>query len=132
MPENSETIVRIAADAILVLHALWAAFLVGGVLIVRGHPWAEQVHVGGLVFNLVLDLTGTPCPLTLAETVLRLRCEPPCAYQGSCLTHYLAGTFPLVAWPGLLIWAGVLLLGVALWRYGFLHGRPAAAPRRAH
>jgi hypothetical protein len=37
-----------------------------------------------------------------------------------------------VAWPGLLIWAGVLLLGVALWRYGFLHGRPAAAPRRAH
>lgn len=127
MPDQSGTMVRIAADAILTLHALWVVFLVGGVLVVRGYPWAERLHVGGLVFNLVLDLTGLPCPLTVAETALRLRCNPPCAYQGSCITNYLAGLFPVVAWPGIQAWVGVLLLGVALWRYGLLpRGLPGA------
>lgn len=132
MPGNSQAVVRIAAETVLALHTLWVVFLVGGVLVVRGHPWAERLHVGGLVVNLVLDLTGLPCPLTIVENALRLRCNPPCAYQGSCITHYLAGIFPVLAWPGVQAWAGVLLLGVALWRYGFLRRRPAAAPRRAH
>ena len=132
MPEHSGTIVRIAADAILTLHALWVVILVGGVLVLRGHPCAQRVHMGGLMLNLILDLTGVPCPLTVAENALRLRCNPPCPYQGSCLTHYLGGTFPVVAWPGVQVWPGVLLLAVALWRYDFLRGRLAAAPRRAH
>ena len=127
MPEHSGTIVRIAADAILTLHALWVVFLVGGVLVLRGHPCAQRVHVGGLMLNLILDLTGVLCPLTVAENALRLRCNPPCAYQGSCLTHYLGGTFPVVAWPGVQTWAGALLLGIALWRYG-LFGRGLVSP----
>lgn len=117
MPEHSGTMVRIAADAILAVHALWVVFLIGGVLVVRGHPWAERVHVSGLVLNLILDLTGTPCPLTVAETALRLRCDPATAYQGSCLPHYLGSIFPQVPWNLVQVWGGVLLVAIALWRY---------------
>jgi hypothetical protein len=127
-----ETAIRVAADGIAMLHAAWVAFLVGGVMVLQGHRWGERLHVAGLVVNLFLVVTALPCPLTVAENALRLRCNPPCTYQGSCITHYLAGIFPVLAWPGVQVWAGVLLLSVALWRYGFLRRRPAAAPGRAY
>ncbi len=120
MPEHSGTMVRIAADAILTLHALWVVFLVGGVMVLQGHWRGERLHIAGLVVNIFLNVTGIPCPLTVVENALRLRCDPPCAYQGSCITHYLAETFPVVGWPGVQVLAGVLLLGAALWRYGYL------------
>jgi hypothetical protein len=122
-------VARITADAALALHGLWVAFLAGGVLIVRRHPWAQRLHVGGLVLTLTLDLTGTPCPLTIVETALRLRCGLSRAYRGSCITHYPGGIFPILAWPGLQLWAEEFLLGIALTRYGFLRRGPIRTPR---
>ncbi len=116
------TLLTVTANGILLVHAAWVIFLMTGFLIVRGHPWAERVHFGGLVLNLVLDLTGTPCPLTVAETALRLRCDPATAYQGSCLPHYLGSILPQVPWKVVQVWGGVLMVVIALWRYRFPHG----------
>ncbi len=133
MPDHSEAMVRIAADGILVVHAAWALFLLAGFLVVRGHCWAERVHLGGLVLNVLLDLTGTPFPLTVMETALRLRCDDPAsAYHGSCISHYLGSILPQVPWTSVQIWGGALLLGIALWRDGVPHWLRIAALRRAH
>jgi len=115
-----KTLVGVAASGILVFHAGWVVFLATGFLLVRGRPWGERAHLSALVVTLTLDLSGTPCPLTVAEIALRMRCDPAAVYQGSCIPHYLGSIFPQVPWSAVQLGGEVLLVVLALWWYEWI------------
>jgi hypothetical protein len=117
-----KTLVGLTANGILVVHAGWVVFLAAGFLLVRGRPSGERVHLGALVLTLTLDLSGIPCPLTAAETALRLRLDPASVYQGSCIAHYLGSVLPQVPWSSVQLGGEMLLVILALWWYGIPRG----------
>ena len=69
------------ADAILVLHAAFVAFVVGGLLatwigLARGaafarDPWFRGLHLAAIAFVVAESLLGYACPLTVWEDALR-------------------------------------------------------------
>ncbi len=70
----------VAADALLLLHALFVGFVVLGVPIVivgglRGwrwvrNPWLRLAHLGAIVFVAAQAWAGRVCPLTLWSVVI--------------------------------------------------------------
>ena len=72
---------RIAADALLVLHFVIVAFIVGGLILVWvgaaadwswvRNPWFRYTHFGAIVFVAGEAVLGYACPLTIWEDVLR-------------------------------------------------------------
>ena len=95
-------------------------FLAAGFLWVRGVPWGERAHLGAVTITLALDLSGSPCPLTVAEIALRTGGDRAATYQGSCVAHYLEGVLPAVPWGWVQLGGEVLLMVVALWWYRIL------------
>ncbi len=69
------------ADALLVVHFLIAAFIVGALPLVwlgaaRGwgwvrNPWFRYAHLGAIAFVAAEALAGVMCPLTVWEDMLR-------------------------------------------------------------
>ena len=69
------------ADAVLVLHAAFVAFVVGGLLatwlgIAMGwrfarSPWFRGIHLAAIGFVVAESLLGIVCPLTAWEDALR-------------------------------------------------------------
>ncbi len=69
------------ADAVLVVHALFVLFVVGGLLatwvgIALGRPfardpWFRGVHLAAIGFVVAQALLGYVCPLTIWEDALR-------------------------------------------------------------
>ena len=72
---------RIAADALLVLHFVIVVFIVGGLILVWigaaagwgwvRNPWFRYTHLGAIVFVAGEAVLGYACPLTIWEDVLR-------------------------------------------------------------
>ena len=72
---------KLAADALLVLHFVIVAFIVGGLILVWvgavagwtwiRNPWFRYAHVGAIVFVAGEALLGFACPLTIWEDLLR-------------------------------------------------------------
>lgn len=119
-----KTLVGLAANGVLAIHAGWVVFLVTGFLLVRGRPSGERAHLGALVLTLTLDIGGIPCPLTAAETALRLQGDPATAYDGSCITHYLGSVVPGMPWDAVRLGIEVLLVVCALaWYRGLAHNQ---------
>ena len=70
------------SDVLVVVHVLWAAFMVGGFLLgaaaIWRHSWRRwlvfrTVHVIGIVFTASVPLWAGICPVTTWENALRLR-----------------------------------------------------------
>ena len=69
------------ADAILILHFAFVAFIVGGLIMIlfgawRGWRWVRSpvfryLHLAAIVFVAVEALVGMACPLTVWEESLR-------------------------------------------------------------
>lgn len=69
------------ADAILLVHAAFVLFVVGGLLatwlgIARGwryarNKWFRELHLAAIAFVVAEALLGYACPLTLWENALR-------------------------------------------------------------
>jgi len=69
------------ADAILVVHAVFVLFVVGGLFaiwvgIALGKPfarnrWFRGLHLAAIAFVVIETLAGYMCPLTLWEDTLR-------------------------------------------------------------
>ena len=73
----------------LLLHLLWILFIVFGfVFALRGSTLAF-VHLGGLLFSLVINLFGWTCPLTYLENYLYHLQDKGFGYSGSFIAHYL-------------------------------------------
>src|SRR5215510_5061724 len=79
---------RIAADAALLVHFAFVAFVVlGGALLLRW-PKLAWVHLPAVVWAALVELNGWICPLTPLEVELR-RASGEAGYAGDFLEHYI-------------------------------------------
>lgn len=72
---------KFGADVVLVTHAAYVAFVVGGqVLIMAGwirawgwtrNPWFRWIHLGAIGLVILESWFGIVCPLTAIESALR-------------------------------------------------------------
>ena len=95
---ESTLVYLLAADAVLLLHVLFVAFvIVGLVLILAGkacrwawvrNPWFRLTHLLAIGAVVVQSWFGAICPLTTLEMTLRARAGDT-VYPGSFVAHWL-------------------------------------------
>lgn len=118
---------RLLADLVVVLHALFLLFVVGGALAVRRAPRLVPLHLLCVAWGVWVELVpGAACPLTDLENHFARRAGEA-GYASSFVEHYLV---PVVYPEGLtrgLQWAlALLVVGVN----GALYGPWWAEARR--
>jgi hypothetical protein len=111
------------AAAILALHLLFILWVVFGVAVTLRRPGLRWLHLGCLVWGILIEILPWTCPLTWAENWGETRAGIA-PYQGEFLLHYLdALVYPNIP-PGLLTGLGVAVcvfnLGIYAMRF---HGR---------
>ena len=89
---------HLAADAVLLLHVLFVAFVIGGLLLIflgsyrRWHwvrnPWFRIAHAAAIAVVTLQSWAGMICPLTTLENILRRRAGDT-EYAGSFISHLL-------------------------------------------
>jgi hypothetical protein len=114
---------RWLADAVVVLHGLFVAFvLVGGFLAV-GWPRLKWVHLPAAAWGVLIEYAGWICPLTPLENLLRARAGEA-GYSGGFVEHYVLRAL----YPGHLTSAvrwtlGSLALAVNVAAYAIMYRR---------
>jgi hypothetical protein len=107
-----------AADAVVLLHALFIAFVVLGAALLPRWPRLVALHLPALLWGMYVEAAGAICPLTPLENRLRALAGAA-GYEGGFIEHHL---LPLIYPPGLtrkLQWTlGAVVLGVNLGLYG--------------
>jgi hypothetical protein len=115
------------ADAILLLHALFVAFVVIGLLLILvglwrdwrwvRNPWFRAAHLGAIGIVVAQAWAGVMCPLTVWESELRLRAGQN-GYEGSFVGHWVGRLLYYEAEPWvftvLYTLFGTLVIGVWL------------------
>lgn len=118
----------LSADVVLLLHVGYAAFVIGGLLVVPlggwlGWRWVlgrtfRRVHVACTAIVAVEALVGVICPLTWLEHVL-LVASGGVAYDRSFVGHLLYWLlyYDAPAWIFTVTYTAVALTAVLLYRY---------------
>ena len=116
----------LAADAILLVHALFAFSLVAGLVLVlvgRGRPWSwirnpwlRIAHLAGVVVVAVQAWVGVVCPLTTWEMALRAR-GGDAVYAGSFISYWLQALlyYEVPPWVFVVCYTAFALLVAASW-----------------
>ena len=78
------------ADAVLVAHAAFVAFVVLGGLLVLRWPRLAWVHLPVVAWGAGIEFTGGICPLTPLENGLRALAHEQ-GYAGGFVEHYVFG-----------------------------------------
>lgn len=78
----------LAADALVVLHLAFVAFVVLGGLLVLRWPSLAWVHVPAAIWGAWIEFAGWICPLTPLENRLREEAGQQ-GYATSFVEHYL-------------------------------------------
>jgi len=89
---------QLAADAVLLLHALFVLFVVLGLLLIFAgwafewrwvrNPWFRLLHLGAIGMVVAQAWLSVVCPLTTIEMVFR-RKAGDATYTGSFIAHWL-------------------------------------------
>lgn len=95
---DSSTAYLLAADAMLLLHVLFVAFVVLGLLLVFvgkarqwswiRNPWFRLTHLVAIAVVVAQAWLGIICPLTTFEMALRARAGEA-TYSGFFISHWL-------------------------------------------
>lgn len=122
--------IRLAADALALLHLAFVLFVAGGVLLVWRWPRLAWLHLPAVAWGAALEFAGWTCPLTPLENHLR-RMAGEAGYPGGFIDYYL---WPLLYPAGLTReWQWVLGIGVVALNavlYGLLLRRRARTRQR--
>jgi hypothetical protein len=78
----------IAADAVLIVHLAFVAFVIAGGALVLVWPRLAWLHVPAVFWGAVVEASGWICPLTPLENALR-ESAGETAYTGDFVQHYL-------------------------------------------
>jgi hypothetical protein len=122
----------ILADAVLLLHAAFIAWVVFGGLAVLRWPALAWLHGPALAWGVWISASGGICPLTPLEQHLRLAAGEA-GWHGGFIAHYLTA----VIYPDGLtraaqaLLAGLLLVGNAVVYTGVWRRRRARRGRVA-
>ncbi len=125
----------ILADAVLVLHFAFVAFVVGGAWLVLRWPRLAWLHLPCAIWGAVVEVAGWTCPLTPLENHLR-ETAGRTGYSGDFVEHYL---LPVVYPPRLTarvqvaFGAGVIVVNLVIYVFVIVRlrrregrlGRPA-------
>lgn len=91
--------------------------MIFGAPFTRGRPVWTGLHLGSLIWGIIVEVAPVPCPLTLAEQHFEAMAGMA-TYQGSFLMHYLDA----IIYPNLPYWVvggvGVFICAVNLGIYG--------------
>ena len=114
----------VLADAVLIVHLLYIAWVIFGAIFTRGRPRLGTVHIATILWGIVAETTSAPCPLTLTENW----CEAQAGvgpYHGPFLLHCLDATVYPHMPPAALMTVAVLVcafnLGIYAWRLRTRH-----------
>ena len=123
---SAEPYYRLAADAILVSHALFVAFVVLGVVAIYlgrwlSWPWVRNfwfrlVHLGAITVVVLQSWVGAICPLTSWEMRLRELAGEE-RYERSFIQHWLQSIlyYEAAEWVFVLCYTLFAGLVVASW-----------------
>jgi len=79
---------KIIADAIVVIHLLFIAFVIGGGLLVIHWPKAAFVHLPAAIWGALVEICSWICPLTPLENHFR-HLAGKSSYGGDFIVQYL-------------------------------------------
>lgn len=82
-------IYRLLSDLTVLVHFFWILFLVFGIVFALKRSRIAWVHLGGLLFSLIINLLGWYCPLTYLENFLYHWGGTTRIYEDSFIAHYL-------------------------------------------
>ncbi len=82
---------RLVADAAMVVHFLFLAYLLVGGFIAWRWPWTIWTHIAAALYGLFNVLIGWPCPLTHVENWGRARADEATLPATGFIDHYIAG-----------------------------------------
>jgi len=110
---------RLLADALVVAHLAFIAFVIaGGLLVLRRRGWAA-LHLPAVAWGVFTELTGTVCPLTPWENTLR-QDAGGAGYAGGFIEHYVVPLiYPEALTPRLQVALGLVVIGVNAIVYAF-------------
>jgi hypothetical protein len=81
-------LVRLAADAVALLHGVFVLFVALGGLLVWRWPRLAWLHLPAAAWGALIEFTGWICPLTPLEYHLR-HVIGQAGYAGGFIDHYL-------------------------------------------
>jgi len=119
---------RVLADAVVVSHLAFIAFvLAGGVLVITWRRRVAWLHLPAVAWAAYAEFTATICPLTPLENALRLRAGQS-GYAGGFVEHYLIPIiYPAGLTPNAQGVLGAVVIAVNLLFYAIAWRR--ASPR---
>jgi hypothetical protein len=113
-----EVVYGLLASLAILCHFLWILFLVFGVIFALKGSKIAWIHLGGLLFSLLLNLLGWYCPLTYLENYFQQLYHRGLAYSGSFIIHYLEPiVYPNLSERTLRI-GGIVFVILNLFAYG--------------
>ena len=126
-------LLRVAADAVLVAHAAFVAFVVAGGWLVLRWPRLAWLHLPAAAWGAAISFGGWICPLTPLEVALR-RAAGEAGWAGGFVEHYLlAALYPEGLTRGVqaALGAGVIAANVLPYALLLARTRRRAARRAA-
>jgi hypothetical protein len=114
---------RIAADAVVVVHFAFIAFVVFGALLAARWRWLIWLHLPTFAWGVIIETTGRLCPLTDIENALRARAGQS-GYPGGFIEHYLlAIIYPAGLTREIQLGLAVGVFAINAFIYGWLYRR---------
>lgn len=113
-----ESWLRLAADAVVLVHLGFVVFVAAGGLLAIRWPAVGWLHVPAVLWGIYIELSGAVCPLTPLENELRLA-GGGAAYTGGFIDRYIV---PLIYPPGLSRGLQLALGAAVLALNGLLYG----------
>ncbi len=121
-----EVIARLLADAVVLAHLAFVAFVVLGGFLALRWPRVAWVHVPCAAYGAAIEIGRWICPLTPLENALRRRGGAR-GYRGGFVEHYL---LPVLYPEPLPPWAPWALAGVVVAANAVAYGTLLALRRR--
>jgi hypothetical protein len=111
---------RLLANAVVVCHALFIAFIVLGGFLAWRWRWVAVIHVPFAIWGVLIEYRGWICPLTPLENSLRVKAGQS-GYGGGFIEHYLLpAIYPSGLTPRVQTVLGTVVLVINLFAYGVL------------
>lgn len=108
---------KILSDVVIVIHFLWIVFLFIGAYWGTRNKSIRIIHILGLVFAFIIQISNWNCPLTYLELWLKTTHNPSTIYEGSFIIHYLEKIIYIEIPQSLIILFSILLFVFNTWFY---------------